>query len=255
VRFTGASIERHKAFTLQQLRAVTALAGITLTEAAADDTTANLQIQYVSAAEPLPQNQPCFTNFSVRDNAIVAATIKANDQRVWHCMLHETMHLMGFLGHPLYNSVLTYFARGSQLTAVDKLLLQTIYSDAVTSGASPFAALETLAQRMIDSAPEADKNATRQSADAFLRKTIKEMEAFGSGAGEAPTVIVRSGKATKQGIERGQIDIQYFLGLAYLRGHIVKPDKEKARAWLEKAAAASHGGAAAALKLAAAEKS
>ena len=255
VRFTGASIDRHKAFTLQQLRTVTELAGITLTEAGADDTTANVQIEYFGGMAPLPDNQPCVTNVSVRNNAIVSATIKANDQRVWHCMLHETMHLMGFLGHPLYNSVLTYFARGSQLTAVDKLLLKTLYSDAVTSGASPFAVLETLAQHMIDSAPEADKNASRQSADAYLRKTIKEMEAFGNGTGEAPTVIVRSGKATRQGLERGQIDTQYFLGLAYLRGHIVKADKEKAQAWLEKAAAASHGGAAAALKLVAAEKS
>jgi hypothetical protein len=83
-----------------------------------------------------------------------------------------------------------------------------------------------------------------------LRKTVQAMEAFGNGTGEAPTVIVRSGKAAKQGMERGQVEIQYFLGLAYLRGHIVTPDKDKALGWLHKAAAA-HGGAATQIKSAA----
>jgi hypothetical protein len=166
-------------------------------------------------------------------------------------MLHETMHLMGFPGHPLYHSILTYFARGSQLTTVDKLLLKTLYSPEVASGASPFAMLEALARRLVDNANDADKTAAKQTADTFLRKTIREMEAFGGGTGEAPTVIVRSGKATKQGLERGQVEIQFFLGLAYMRGHIVTPDKDKALGWLNQAAAASHNGAAAQLKLAA----
>jgi hypothetical protein len=251
VRLTGASPERHKEFTLRQLRAVTELAGITVTEAAADDTTANVHIEYFGGTAPLPDNQPCVTNFSVRNNAIVSATIKANEQRVWNCMLHEMMHLMGFLGHPLYHSMLTYFARGTELTTVDKLLLKTIYSDAVTSGASPFAVLETLAQRIVDNAADADKNASRQAADMFLRNTIQAMENFANGTGEAPTVILRSGRATTQGMARGRTDIQYFLGLAYTHGHIVKADKDKALGWLQKAAAASHGGAAAQLKLAA----
>jgi hypothetical protein len=251
VRFSGASVERHKEHTLRQLRAVTELTGITLTEAAADDTTANLQIEYFGTAAPLPPNQPCVTNVTPRDFAIVRATIKANDQDVWRCMLHESMHLMGIPGHPLYNTILTYFARGNQLTDVDKLLLKTIYSDTVAPGASPFAVLDTMAQRIVDSATDTDKNTSRQAADVFLRDTIQAMENFANGKGEAPTVIVRSGKATAQGMARGRTDIQYFLGLAYTHGHIVKPDKEKAIGWLQKAAAASHGGAATQLKLAA----
>ncbi len=171
VRFSSASVERRKAFTLQQLRVVAELARIGVIETATDDTTANVHIEFVSAATPLPQNQPCVTNFRVYDNAIIAATIKANDQRVWHCMLHETMHLMGFLGHPLYNTVLSYFTGGNQLTEVDKLLLKTIYSDAVVSGASPFVVLEVLAQRLVDNAPDADKaaGASHSGAAAHLK--------------------------------------------------------------------------------------
>ncbi len=249
VRFTGAAVERHKESTLRHLRDVAQHAGLTVSEVAADDTTANVVVEFFGAANPLPPNQPCSANFIVRNFAIISATIKANDQQVWRCMLHETMHLMGFLGHPLYHSVLTYFARGSELTAVDKLLLKTLYSPEVASGVSPFAMLEILARHLVDSASDADKAVAKQTADTFLRKTIQEMEAFGGGTGEAPTVIVRSGKATKQGLERGQVEIQFFLGLAYMRGHIVTPDKGKALSWLNKAAAASHAGAVTQLKL------
>ena len=252
VRFTGVSPERHKEFTLRQLRDVAGHAGISIAEAAADDTTANLQIEYFGAAAPLPNNEPCVTFTRLRNYTIVSAKINANERSVWRCMLHEAMHLMGFPGHPLRYSILTYFARGAQLTEVDKLLLKTIYADNIAPGTSPFAVLEVLAQRLVDNTSEADRAASRQAADTFLRKTIQEMEAFGNGAGDAPTVIVRSGKATKQGIERGQVEIQYFLGLAYSHGHIVKPDPDKALSWLNKAAASSHGGAVAQLQRAAA---
>ena len=251
VRFSGASAERHKELTLRRLREVTQLAGLTVSEAAADDTTANVLVEFFSAEAPLPGNQTCHTNFNVRNFAIGSATIKANDQSAWRCMLHETMHLMGFLGHPLYNSILTYFARGSDLTAVDRLLLQTLYSPEVESGVSPFAMLEIIARRLVDNANDSAKAATKQAADTFLLKTIQEMEAFGNGTGEGPSVIVRSGRATQQGLERGLVEIQFFLGLAYRHGHIVAPDKDKALSWFNKAAAASHAGAVAQLKLAA----
>lgn len=252
VRFSGSAAEKHKASTLRQLREVATHAGLTVHETAADDTTANVQVEIFGSDSPLPSSQPCVTNINTRNFAIVSATIKANDQQVWRCMLHEAMHLMGFPGHPLYDSILSYFARGSQLTAIDTLLLKTLYAPEVVSGVSPFAMLEILARRVVDGADVADKAAVRQAADTFLRKTFREMEAFGNGTGEAPSVILRSGKATQQGIERGHVDIQFFLGLAYLRGHIVEPDKDKALGWFTKAAAASHAGAAAQLKLAAA---
>ena len=69
------------------------------------------------------------------------------------------------------------------------------------------------------------------------------MEAFGNGTGEAPTILLRSGKATGAGLTRGRTDIQFFLGLAYLNGHIVERDKGKALEWIGRAAAASHVGA------------
>lgn len=250
VRFSGVSAERHKDATLRHLREVAEHAGLTVSEAAADDTTASVQVEYFGTTAPLPANQPCVSNVTFRNRAIVSATIRANDDAVWRCMLHETMHLMGFPGHPLYHSVLTYFARSGQLTAVDKLLLRTLYAPEVVSGVSPFAMLEILARRLVDDSGDADKGSARQAADTFLRRTIREMEAFGNGTGEAPSVIVRSGKATQQGLERGQVEVQFFLGLAYLRGHVVAPDKEKALGWLRKAAD-THGGAAALLKTAA----
>ncbi|HUP93746.1 MAG TPA: SEL1-like repeat protein [Burkholderiales bacterium] len=50
-------------------------------------------------------------------------------------------------------------------------------------------------------------------------------------------MIILSSKATATGLARGQLEIQFFLGLAYLNGHIVERDQAKAVEWLTRAAA------------------
>jgi Protein of unknown function (DUF2927) len=242
VRFSGESAARHKEFMLRQLRAVFEVSEIPLAEAA-DDNTANLVVEVVNGLNVLPANEPCVTNYSWRNFIIQRAKVTANEHSVWRCMLHESMHVMGIPGHPMGNTVLTYFARSDRLTEIDKLLLKTIYSSDVKPGMSPFAVLNVLAGRLGDASGDAGKNDARQTAKAFLLQIMKEMEAFANGTGEAPSIVLRSGKATSVGLAQGRTDIQYFLGTAYLNGHIVEPDRRKAIEWIGNAAAASHGGA------------
>lgn len=237
VKFSGASIDRHKRFAMWDLAEVAEVAGIPISEAAADDASANVEVEVMATADALPKNQPCQTRVTTRNGAIVSVHIQANESALRGCMMHEAMHAMGVTGHPLANSVLTYFARSGRLSEIDKRLLRLIYSDALQPNMSPFAALAVIAR---DTARGTAGTTTPDAAAPLLRKIVADMERFADGTGEPPAVIILSSKATAAGLARGQVEIQFFLGLAYLNGHIVERDQAKAVEWLTKAAGASH---------------
>ncbi len=238
VSVTGVSVQRQKDFAVQQLKLVADEAGIDVSES--DSSEANLQVEIVSSNAARPYNESCTTSFSSKDGLIGRAKVHTNEQSVYRCMLHESMHVMGLSGHPMANSVLTYFARPAQLTDIDKFLLKTIYSDAVAPGISPFAALSILARTIENEAGATEKDAVRRATAAFSVRTFKDMESFAAGNGDPPSAVLRSSKGTSAGIARGQVEMQFFLGLAYLNGQFVEVDKSKAIFWLSKASEASH---------------
>ncbi len=244
VRFLGDTADRHREFALRQLQSVAAVAGIEIAEAAADGADTNLEVEFFSNVNSLPATEPCSTRVTTRNGIIQRAKISANDMSVWRCMLHETMHAMGIPGHPYRNSVLTYFARSATLTAADLLILQSIYSSEVEPGMSPFPALVIIARRLVESvAPGADRSEAEQAARAFLQNTVRQMEDYAAGAGDLPVVVLRSGRATSSGLANGRVQMQFLLGVAYSRGHIVEVDTGKAVGWLTRAAASLHAGA------------
>ena len=156
-------------------------------------------------------------------------------------MLHESMHVMGFSGHPLGHSVLTYFNRGKALTATDRLLLRTLYSDAVKPGTSPLQFMTVLGTRLEDAA--SDRRAARAAVVQFFERTLKDLHAFADGTGEPPASVLRTARTTGEGLARGRIETQFVLGEAYLNGYGVERDMGKAVQWLSKAAAGGHAGA------------
>jgi hypothetical protein len=237
VKFSGASIDRHKTFAMGDLAEVAEVAGISISEAAADDASANMVVEVMATADALPRNQPCQTRVTTRNGAIARVHIQATESALRRCMLHEAMHAMGVPGHPLANSVLTYFGRSGRLNEIDKRLLRLIYSEALQPNMSPFAALAVIAR---DTARGTAGTMTPDTAAPLLRKIVADMERFANGTGEPPAVIILSSKATAPGLARGQLEIQFYLGLAYLNGHIVERDQAKAVEWLTKAASASH---------------
>lgn len=244
VRFLGDTADRHREFALRQLQSVAAVAGIEIAEAAADGAGANLEVEFFSNLNSLPETQPCHTNITARNGIIQRAKISANDMSVWRCMLHETMHAMGIPGHPNRNSALTYFGGSRNLTAADLLILQSVYSGEVEPGMYPFPALAVVARRLVESvAPGADRSEAEQAARAFPQNTVRQMEDYAGGAGELPVVVLRSGRATSGGLANGRVQMQFLLGVAYGRGHIVEVDTGKAVGWLSRAAASSHAGA------------
>jgi predicted Zn-dependent protease len=236
VAFSGRAVERHKQHALQELKIVAQVAGLEVAES--DEQSANFRVEFIDdeAAEP----PHCRANFKSSRFVITSARILAKERSAYGCMQHEAMHAMGFNGHPMLNSVLSYFGRIKALTEVDRLLLKTVYSGDVTPGSSPFALLALLARRLESSAPDAQKNHVRNAAAVFFSRIVTEMEAFAAGTGEPPTVLFRSSKSTGPGTARGQTAMQYFLGVAYLNGELVAADKGKAVEWLTKAAASEH---------------
>ncbi len=244
VRFTGEAAARHRDFVMKQLHSVTGAAGITLQDAGNGETP-NVDVEIYGNNSPLPANEPCVTTVFEHGGVITRARIRANSDSVWRCMLHEGMHLMGLPGHPLRNSVLTYFARSNSLTELDRSLLRYIYSAGVRPNLSPLAALEGFSMHQ---ARLSGGTSPAASTHAFLSTLIRNLEAFAEGSGEPPAVIYRSGKATSSGLQRGQVESQFYLGLAYLNGDIVTPDRARAAYWLGKAAGNGHAIAASMLQ-------
>ena len=238
VKFTGDEVPRNKDFALSQLHVAADVAGIEVVEVAADDASANFEVEFLANMRQLTANESCHTNYYNRNGTINRAKIRANEPRVWFCMLHETMHAMGFDGHPHAGSVLTYFARSGGLTAADIFLLKTVYSSDIKPGMTPLAALAVFARRLLETVPPGtERTDAEQAVQAFLLDTVRQAETFADG-GEPLAILLRSGKSTSAGIARGRIETQYFLGIAYTFGHVVAADPEKGVTWLTRCAQA-----------------
>lgn len=239
VKFTGDDANRHRDFSLQQLRTVADIAGIPVIEVGADDKSANFEVEFLNNQNLMQPTEPCRTNYRSRNGVIYGGRIRANDARVWYCMLHEAMHAMGFDGHPHANSVLTYFARShTTLTIPDQHMLKALYSNDVKPGMSPLLMVRTVARNVIDTIPAgAERTAAEQAIQAFYVDIFRQMEQYADG-GEPLAILLRSGKTTSAGIANGRIEIQYYLGLAYTFGHLAAVDQQKGTARLVKAAQA-----------------
>ena len=241
VRFTEEYDRSARAYALAQLRSVADVVGIPVT----DDTDGppNLELVIDEREAATPAAAPCNTLNRSRGSVIFHSTVRANPSSIYRCMLHESMHVLGFSGHPAGHSILTYFNRGKVLTPTDKLLLRTLYSDDVRPGMSPFQFIAIFGQRVEAAATGPNRAATHIAVTQFLERAMKDMQAFADGAAEPPPALLRAARFTTEGVTRGRIEAQYWVGDAYLNGYIVQRDTAKAIAWLSKAAAGSHVGA------------
>jgi hypothetical protein len=245
VRIHGINAAAYRDYTLAALRAVTAEAGLKLTDvsdAPNAQQLANLNVEIV-ADNKLEDNQPCATYLDFKtENKIDSATIQMRGRDAWRCAYHESMHAMGLRGHPAGKTVLSYFPwRVDGLLPLDRVMLRAWYSRRMAGGMTPFEALPVLADELIASSP--DKAAAEQARNRFFARTLQQMQAFASGQGDIPVVVKRSGKSTEDGIREGRTEMSYFLGVAYQIGATAPRDSGQAVRWLERAASAGNRGA------------
>jgi hypothetical protein len=238
VRVFGVNAGAHREYTLAALRAVTAEAGLKLTDVSDSpnaEELSNLDVEIVPDNK-LEDNQPCATYLDFKtENRIEAATIQMRGRDAWRCAYHESMHAMGLRGHPAGKTVLSYFPwRVDGLLALDRVMLRAWYSRRMVGGMTPFEALPVLADELV--ASSADKPAAEQSRNRFFANTLQQMQAYASGQGDIPVVVKRSGKSTDDGVRQGRTEMSYFLGVAYQIGATAPQDSTQAVRWLERAA-------------------
>jgi hypothetical protein len=238
VHVFGVNLPAHKDHTLAALHSAAAEAGVTVIDVSDQPDAAqqaNVSIE-ITANDALSDRQPCETRLNFRTEAkLEAVTLQMRDSDAWRCAYHEVMHAMGVRGHPEGVTVLSYFATQVEgLTPLDKVILRAWYSPRTRGGMTPFEVLPILADELVAILPNKAK-ATR-SRDRFLARTLSEMEAFANDKGDIPAIIKRSGKSTEEGIRFGRMEMNYFLGVAYLQGATVPQDPGLAQRWLQRAA-------------------
>ncbi|RYF64826.1 MAG: hypothetical protein EOO22_23730, partial [Comamonadaceae bacterium] len=238
VRVHGVNLRTHKDHTLQAIRDVASEAGIRVvdvTDRPEASAIANLSIE-ITPDNLLEDNQPCVTylNF-LTETRIESAAVQMRNRDAWRCAYHEAMHVMGVRGHPGGKTVLSYFpTKVDGLLPLDKVMLRSWYSPQMKGGMTPFEALPVMAEELVQSMP--DKIAAARTRDAFLQRTVLQMQEFANGSGDVPMIVKRSGKATLDGIRFGRMEMSYFLGVAYLEGMSVPQDPTQAVQWLQRAA-------------------
>ena len=245
VRVYGVNSAAHRQYTLAALKAVTAEAGLKLTDVSDSpdaEELSNLDVEII-ADNKLEDNQPCATYLDFKtENRIEAATIQMRGRDAWRCAYHEAMHAMGLRGHPAGKTVLSYFPwRVDGLLPLDRVMLRAWYSKRMAGGMTPFEALPVLADELV--ASSADKAAAEQTRIRFFANTLTQMQAYASGQGDIPVVVKRSGKSTDEGVRQGRTEMSYFLGVAFQIGATAPQDSIKAVHWLERAASAGSRGA------------
>ena len=245
VRIFGVNVAAHREYTLAALRAVTAEAGVKLTDVSDSpnaEELSNLDVEIIPDNK-LDDNQPCATYLDFKsENRIESATIQMRGRDAWRCAFHEAMHVMGLRGHPGGKTVLSYFPwRVDGLMPLDRVMLRAWYSRKMVGGMTPFEALPILADELV--ASSTDTTAAEQTRSRFFSTTVQQMQAYASGQGDIPVVVKRSGKTTDDGIRAGRTEMSYFLGVAYQIGATTPQDSGQARHWLQLAASAGNSGA------------
>ncbi|HEY3047137.1 MAG TPA: hypothetical protein VGJ72_06705 [Polaromonas sp.] len=240
-RIHGADASRHREHIERALKAATDIARIELVDVSGQanaETAATLDIEVVKDTD-LQDHEPCFTQHLKWSNwAYDKARVKMRSRDAWRCTFHEIMHVMGIPGHPSGKTVLSYFPyRRDMLMDLDRLMLAAWYSPAMPKNATPLEALAVLSEAVAgqtDLDLPAEEASSR--AKAFNQRMLRQMEAIATGQGEVPDIVLRSGKASQESINKMQPSAAFFVGMAYLRGGIVSVDLAASAAWFKRAA-------------------
>lgn len=226
LRFAGLPAEKHRAVVLERLGEMTAIAGLDYSVVAAGEGEANVLVEFVDTASLTANGRAagCVAHtYSGPGNVYAYAHLVINlrmGHELNHCITHELFHALGFPGHPhAVDSVLSYVYRRADITDADRMSLAVLYDPRIPAGAFQLPAMATARDVIVDKliargAPEE----TRELGRMFVRNL-------------APLTI--------QLAERGDVALQYQLGIAYTFGQTVETDPAKGLTWLRRAAAAS----------------
>ncbi len=243
---TGHDADSHRPLILKAMQAAADASAVAISEVTVpvgNSSTAVLQFEIYKKHADLPDTQPCVTYSKMGPNiALATVTVKLRSEYVWRCAHHEVMHAWGIRGHPSGKTALSYFPyRDDQLLPIDQLMLKTWYRPLFKSGLTPIEALVFLSSAV---AAQSDLNisvesAVQRSAE-FNNRKVDELKALATGKGEVSTIVRRSGLASESVMLESQSRAGFYLGLAYIRGTVVKRSVKIATEWLNVAAVKGH---------------
>lgn len=225
VRMTGRMAESYSDMVLSRLKAMTDIAGLELYVTQTFDKNTNVLIEFVDTSSLTANGRAagCVTHtYSGPGNVYAYAHVLINlrmGNELTHCITHELMHLLGFPGHPHgIDSVLSYVHRRDDLTDVDRMSLRVLYDPRVEAGAFQLPAMVAARAAIVDRlVAEGAPAETREQGQRYVQNLV-------------PLTVSLA--------ERGNVSLQYQLGIAYTFGQIVERDPAKGLSWLRQAASA-----------------
>jgi hypothetical protein len=222
-----------------------------------DESDSKVQLQLVVRrySEEELRRSTCVTSPTTADFVYTHAKVTMSEQYAWRCSLHELMHAMGLSGHPMGDTVLTYFgASRSELHEIDRFVLKHWNSDLITPGRNVFQVMQLLMEQWIaEKVPSAQQAQAKELQKQWFEKTFAQMDSFadaetgGDGKGEPPRILYRSGRLSADGLSRSRLVIQGILGFAHLQGYGTSKNPARAKVLLLRGAQSGAVGATIAL--------
>ncbi len=244
IRLQGNRVQLRQALVVQMLDEMAAITGHPYELIKDPRQAVQVTIDVVTDSPAVSDGMPCITSYQSDGSGLKSAQVTVRDRVIGRCLMHELGHMMGVPGHPMGNTVMTYFGALPVLTEYDKFLLQLRYSKALPHGSSPFTLVKVAGDHFIKSLDDDEqKDSARSQLTAFLEKIKTDMSAYALGEGEPPRVLFRAGRLKPEAVERGRITMQVFLGMSYLLGQLTPVDGPKAQTFFQMAAEQGHVGA------------
>jgi len=226
LRFTGLPAEKHRGFVLDRLGAMTRMAGLDYSVVPDGQGEINFLVEFVDTGALMANGRPagCVAHtYSGPGNVYAYAHIVLNlrmGHELNHCITHELLHALGFPGHPhATDSVLSYVYRRDDLTDADRMSLAVLYDPRITPGAFQLPAMAAAREVIVDKLVA--RGAPPQTRE-MGRKFVANLLPLTMGMAE-----------------KGDVGLQYQIGIAYTFGQTVDADPVTGLAWLRRAAAAS----------------
>jgi len=226
LRFTGLPAEKHRAVVLERLAEMTQIAGLDHTVVAPGAGEINFLVEFVDTASLTANGRAagCVAHtYSGPGNVYAYAHLVLNlrmGHELNHCITHELFHALGFPGHPhAVDSVLSYVYRRSEMTDADRMSLAVLYDPRLSAGAFQLPAMAAARDVIVEKlVARGEPETARDLGRKFVRNLL-------------PLTVSLA--------ERGDVALQYQLGIAYTFGQTVENDPQTGLTWLRRAAAAS----------------
>jgi hypothetical protein len=237
------------AYVQQALIPVGVAAGVEFVQVEEKEAKAQIEFSVRRFSDEELRAMPCYTNSPYQGWFFYQTKVTLAEQQAWRCAIHEMMHVMGFVGHPLGDTILTYFGGNrSKLSEIDQFVLKHWNSDLITPGMNVFRLTKTLNEQWISDKVPKELQASAQATERqWFAQTIEQMDSFADGRGEPPRILYRSGRISADGLTRSRLQIQGILGVAYLEGYGVDKNPVRASVLLLRGAQGGASGAITAL--------